>query len=373
MKAIALALTAAACASSDAAWAESFVDGAENTAPLVSSVSACPGCDFAGGAGRSGPTASPLSDSEPAHVQILPWRGSARESQLWAWPGRLDGANGAAPRPSSALESEQSIIALRAFHEFHYGPAGSLFGGFTSPGEPAFGPPSSSMRGMAGLDSVEPSRGSHWLDAGGSRAPAYTVGYQWRHVSVERSAFTRADRETLTGIAPLRPDSSSTRFSYRPAPGWSFQISRGSLGGMDQVNPADETRRTSISATYSRPIRAGDWQTTFAWGRSVHANREPSVGYLVESTARIGGADAIFGRLEQVRSDELLRQNDGAQREFFKLKKLTLGYYRDLRVSGGVAVDIGAFASRYFVPSSAVPSYGSEPTAYMLFLRVKLR
>lgn len=204
-------------------------------------------------------------------------------------------------------------------------------------------------------------------------APAYTVGYAWRKLSIERSAFARTDRDAPVGSGLLRPDSSSTRFSFRPAPGWSFQISRGSLGGVDQINPADETRRTSISATYMHPLHGGNWQTTVAWGRSAPANREPSVGYLLESTARIDGAGTIFGRLEQVRSDELDRQNDSMQRELFKLRKLTVGYYRDLRVSGPVSVDVGAVASRYFVPAAAAPSYGSEPTTYMLFMRVRLR
>jgi hypothetical protein len=153
-----------------------------------------------------------------------------------------------------------------------------------------------------------------------------------------------------------------------------LQVSRGSLGGPDIVNPAGETRRTSISATYSSSLGGNDWQTTVAWGRSIHANREPSVGYLVESTVKIGGTDAVFGRLEQVRSDELLRQNDSLQRELFKLRKLTLGYYRDVLAGGGtVSMDAGVFATRYFVPTSATPSYGSEPTAYMLFMRFRLR
>lgn len=268
---------------------------------------------------------------------------------------------------------EPQVISLKAWHWWKSGAKGALFGGFTSPGEPAFGPPSSSMRDMAGIDATEPAHGSHWLDAGGSRAPAYTVGYAWRQLSIERSAFTRTDRDASIGGDPLRPDSTSTRFSYRPAPGWAFQVSRGSLGGPDLMNPAGETRRTSISATYNRPLRGGDWQTTFAWGRSVHANREPSVGYLVESTARIGGTDAVFGRLEQVRSDELLRQNDSLQRELFRLRKLTVGYYRDVRAGGPVAMDAGIFASRYFVPPAAAPSYGSEPMSYMLFMRVRLR
>lgn len=273
----------------------------------------------------------------------------------------------------SASGDGQAIFSLQAFHQWRDGAAGALFGGLTSPGAPAFGPPSSSMRDLAGIDTTDPAQGSHWLDAGGSRAPAYTIGYAWRQFSVERSAFTRTDRDMPAESGPLRPDSSSTRFSYLPTPGWSFQISRGSLGGLDQINPADETRRTSISATYRRPLHGGDWQTTFAWGRSVHANREPSVGYLVESTARMGVVGAVFGRLEQVRSDELDRQNDSMQRELFKLRKLTVGYYRDLRVSGPVSVDVGAVASRYFVPVAAVQSYGSEPMTYILFMRVRLR
>jgi hypothetical protein len=77
--------------------------------------------------------------------------------------------------------------------------------------------------------------------------------------------------------------------------------------------------------------------------------------------------------LEQVGSDELARQNDAMQRDNFKLKKLTVGYYRNLQIDGPVAIDVGVFASRYFVPSQATLSYGREPTAYMLFLRASIR
>lgn len=252
------------------------------------------------------------------------------------------------------------------------GAAGTWFARLASPGDPAFGPPASSMRELAGVDTTDPARPSHWLSASGSQAPSYTLGYTWKQLRVERSAFTRMERDPSPGRDIFRPDSSSTRFSYQPTPGWSFQVSRGSLG-TDAVYAVEGTRRTSISATYKHLLDGGEWQTTLAWGRSVQANREPSVGYLVESTVRFGGADAVFGRLEQVRSDELVRQNDSLQRELFKLKKLTVGYYRDVRVSGPVAVDVGAFASRYFVPSSAAPSYGSEPTTYMVFMRLRLR
>lgn len=240
-------------------------------------------------------------------------------------------------------------------------------------GESVFGPLANPMHELAGFDTTDPVRDGRWLDAGAAYVPSYTVGYTWKQLSVERSIFTGTDRDTHPGVDPLRPDSSATRFSYRPSAGWSFHLIRGNFGGVDQVNPAGEIRRTSISATYSQSLRRSDWQTTFAWGRSMRTNHEPSVGYLVESAARFGGANTIFGRLEQVGSDELARQNDAMQRDNFKLKKLTVGYYRNLQIDGPVAIDVGVFASRYFVPSQATLSYGREPTAYMLFLRASIR
>lgn len=97
------------------------------------------------------------------------------------------------------------------------------------------------------------------------------------------------------------------------------------------------------------------------------------MGYLLESSVRLVGIHALFGRLEQVRSDELTRQNEVLQRDLFKLRKLTVGYYRAVNPRGTVEFDVGAFASRYFVPSFAVSSYGKEPTAYMLFVRARFR
>ena len=80
----------------------------------------------------------------------------------------------------------------------------------------------------------------------------------------------------------------------------------------------------------------------------------------------------LAGVVEQVGSDELIRENDPAQRQMFKLKKFTIGYFHDVKTHGPLKFDAGVFASRHLLPSSAA-SYGNDPTSYMLFIRFKLQ
>lgn len=247
------------------------------------------------------------------------------------------------------------------------------FGYAGSPGAVALGPPVSSMRRYAGLDSPDGEFGGHWLYPD-NNARVFTVGYVWRDLTIERSAFSdssRDSRERHANRNELRLDSRSLRLSFNPSPAWTLQFSRGSLGGLDQLDRDNGVRRTSISATYRQVFTEGEWQTTFAWGRNSRKLRESTMGYLAESTLRFSRTHVVFGRLEQVGSDDLVRENELVKTDMFKMNKLTLGYFHDLDTGGQVKLDVGIFASRHFVPAAMTNAYGANPTAFMLFIRLK--
>lgn len=247
----------------------------------------------------------------------------------------------------------------------------SVFGYIGSPGSVALGPPTSFMRAHGGLDALEAASGGHWLYPENNASDAFTFGYAWRDVTVERSVFSSGKPERSTNKNLFKLDSRSVRLSYKASPSWTLQLSRGSLSGLDQLVPNGDVRRTTISATYRQAFRESEWQTTLAWGRNARKSRETVIGYLVESTYRFSGTNVVFGRLEQVASDELMRENESLRADLFKMNKLTIGYFRDVTGSSRVKFDIGVLASRHFVPSSMTEPYGTKPIAYMAFIRLK--
>lgn len=290
---------------------------------------------------------------------------------VMAWPGYAEPV-------TDELEHQHSLrlpAPSYSSYSFPVSANSAVFGYFGTSGEPALGRPVSHMRQLSGIDSVEPDGDSLWLDPTRGDSAVFTVGYAWRALKLEGSAFSRREQEQqkpVTNDTLLRLTSSSARLSYNPSPDWSFQFSRGNLSGLDQLEPGEDIRRTTLSATYGHAFNDGNWQTMLAWGRSVRKSREPMMGYLLESTLRFSSVHAVFGRLEQVGSDELMRENESAQRQMFKLNKFTIGYFHDVKTHGPLKFDAGVFASRHFLPSSAV-SYGNDPTSYMLFIRFKLQ
>ena len=145
--------------------------------------------------------------------------------------------------------------------------------------------------------------------------------------------------------------------------------------GLDQIVPNGGERRTALSASYTQFFKDSSWQSTLGWGRTSRKFREATTGYLLDSMLKFNGGHTIFGRLEQVGSDELLRQEDSLERQLFKLKKLTIGYSHNLRVSGSGPgnLDLGVMVSRYFTPAQMTGSYGDKPITYMMFVRLNLQ
>jgi len=252
-----------------------------------------------------------------------------------------------------------------------------LFGGNSATiGAQSFSSPNSSasfIQHQTGIDTRPLISPEHWLVK--SHGVAQTFAIQpARMLTFESSAYSSQGGGVVPGRPDaLRIDSRSARLSFSPATDWVVRLSRGRVSSVDHLVAGDEIRRTAISAAYRRSFAEGDWETTLAWGRNSRKFREPTVGYLIESAFRFDGVHTVFGRVEQVGSDEISRVNESMQRQLFKMNKFTLGYSQDLRVSSSLSLDAGAFISRHFVPSNMESSYGSGPTAYMMFVRVKLQ
>jgi hypothetical protein len=212
--------------------------------------------------------------------------------------------------------------------------------------------------------------GSLWGDTAGP-GNLFTVGYGWRRFRLEGSAFAPAANDERYPKENRRLDFRSGRLTFAATPRLALQLDRSFLSELDQFESNGGVRRISFLAHYTREFSTGQWKTTLAWGRSMKNDAEPVFGYLVESTLRWSGSQAVFGRLEQVGSTELLRY-EAVQREWYKLNKLSFGYVRQLGTAPHAKVDVGALLSRYFVPSNRAFTYGGAPFSGMVFVRLQL-
>jgi hypothetical protein len=59
--------------------------------------------------------------------------------------------------------------------------------------------------------------------------------------------------------------------------------------------------------------------------------------------------------------------------ETFRVGKLSVGYLYDFPSDSHFKFGIGGLVSRFSLPSELQSTYGSSPTSYMLFGRVKIR
>ncbi len=101
-------------------------------------------------------------------------------------------------------------------------------------------------------------------------------------------------------------------------------------------------------------------------------------GFLLESEVIFKDTYTLFMRAERVDEDELLAR-DGASEDHaghgghvFTVNKVSLGGIYDFHLTNHLKFGIGGLVSKYAYPSSLDPLYGSDPTSYMVFFRLKL-
>jgi hypothetical protein len=229
------------------------------------------------------------------------------------------------------------------------------------------------MHRFSGVDNPEAPITHHWLDSTHVTNGVVTLGYVVDRFKIEGSVFHgREPDQYRYRIEPGALDSQSVRLSYNPTQDWSMQVSYGRLKSPESLSPRVDVRRTTVSASYNVRLATGLWQSTVAWGRNASRPGTGLDGYLLESTASIGARDTFFGRLERVDKDELFEDGAPQAGRSFTVNKLSLGYIRDFPVTGNVKIGVGALVSGYSLPGALDSAYGSHPTSYMIFARLKL-
>ena len=255
-------------------------------------------------------------------------------------------------------------------------------------GEPALGPVAF-MHRMSAAENPAAPLGHHWQDSTHITHGVITAGVTAWRFRVESSLFHGAEPdEQRKDIQKGKLDSWSGRVWFTPTPDWTMQFSYGHLVNPEALEPGNLQRMTA-SISHNRSWEDGNWASSLIWGRN-HERHGDSNAYLLESTANFLDKNYLYTRIELVDKTGLLEENifgrpglidshtdisgSGMNDHFdqtFRIGAFTFGGTRDIIASPKLRVGIGADVTCYHVPGGLKPIYGSSPTSFHVFLRVR--
>jgi hypothetical protein len=302
-------------------------------------------------------------------ISLDPLMGKAGYPELLQTGETADGVNPLVDRQ----HPHNLFMEMAASYSHPLGAGNSVFVYAGLPGEPALGP-AAYMHRFSGMDNPEAPITHHWLDSTHVTSGVTTLGFVHTEWKLEVSAYHGREPDQFRyRLEPGRLDSSSMRLTYNPTPNWSAQISHGHIVSPEQLEPGINVDRTTASATYNKPLDSGDWQTTLAWGRNTPSAGRESDAYLLESALAWTTAHTFFVRVESVNKDELFLPGTPLFGESFRVAKASIGYIRDFEQNGYYAIGIGGLVSKFALPSALAAYYGENPTAGMVFVRLKIK
>jgi mono/diheme cytochrome c family protein len=255
-------------------------------------------------------------------------------------------------------------------------------------GEPALGP-TAFMHRMSASENPAAPLGHHWQDSTHITHGVITAGVTAWRFRFESSLFHGAEPdENRKDIELGELDSWSGRIWFTPTPNWSMQFSYGHLVHPEILEPGN-LKRLTASVSYNQNWSDGNWAASLIWGRNHELHRN-SNSYLLESTANFIDKNYLYTRLELVDKAGLLEENifgragldvfhpieNGFElgdrfEEFFRVGAITFGGVRDIVAQPKLRLGIGADMTFYHVPDGLKPIYGSSPTSFHVFLRIR--
>lgn len=267
-----------------------------------------------------------------------------------------------------------------------------LYGGPV--GEPALGPVAFMHRASAAENPAAP-LGHHWQDSTHIAHGVFTAGVTAWRFRVEGSVFRGAEPdENRKDLELGKLNSWSGRVWFTPTPNWTMQVSRGHLTNPEALEPGD-LDRTTASISYNRSWSDGNWASSLIWGRNDE-DHGVSNAYLFESTANFKDKNYLYTRIELGDKIGLLQENvfgragltdhhhqegnrsmdigsehDDLADRWFRVGAFTLGGVRDIVTDSRLRVGIGADVTFYHVPEGLKALYGSSPTSFHVFLRIR--
>jgi hypothetical protein len=240
------------------------------------------------------------------------------------------------------------------------------------PGEPALGPPVF-MHRLSAMNNPDAPLSHHYADATHITFGTATLGFRFKNVKLEGSAFTgREPDEHRYGFDKAKFDSYSVRVSVNPSKEWALQVSNGWLHSPEEAEPQDNVNRFTASAIHTKTLNDDSYvATTLVFGQNHHVGGHNEPAALLEHAYQLH-KNALYGRYEYVQkgADELDLQALYPTDPRFNINALTLGYNRILANFKQTNLTAGLQATANFSPRALKPLYGSTPIGFQVYLRV---
>jgi hypothetical protein len=262
------------------------------------------------------------------------------------------------------------FMELAARIDVDVAPGASLFVYGGPVGEPALGPSAFMHRGSA-ANNPEPPITHHWFDSTHITYGVVTAGVASRRWQIEASAFRgREPDEHRWNIETPKLDSWSIRATWNPTPNWSAQISHGFIKQPEATHGQENEHRTTASLHYAN-------RRLSAMAAFSAKNRDPGstlTAWLAEANYALTAHHALFGRIENVKNDELFPDHaDPLHDRPFRVTKLQAGYAWNTPLGDSpFHLTLGGSANTYLKPDALDAAYGARPWGYSLFTRLSL-
>jgi hypothetical protein len=245
-----------------------------------------------------------------------------------------------------------------------------LYGGPV--GEPALGPSAFMHRGSARFNPEAPIT-HHWFDSTHITYGVATAGVATRKLQLEASLFTgREPDEKRWNIEKPRLDSWSVRATWNPSREWALQASTGRLKQPEfLIHPGEDEQRTTASVHYAN---GSGLSAMLAFSAKDRKPGRTLTAFIAEANWDIDHHHTVFGRIENVRNDELFPDDlDPLHDTPFRVSKFQAGYAYRLPIGDSpVQLALGSTVSTYAKPVALDAAYGRNPWGYTVFARLSL-
>jgi hypothetical protein len=244
-----------------------------------------------------------------------------------------------------------------------------LYGGPV--GEPALGPSAFMHRGSAKLNPEAPIT-HHWFDSSHITYGVATAGIATQQFQIEGSVFTgREPDERRWNIEKPRFDSWSVRATWNPSPQWALQASTGRLKTPEfLIHPDEDEQRSTASVHYAN---GNGLSATLAFSAKDRKPGPTLTAFLAEANWDITDHHTLFGRVENVKNDELFPDElDPLHETPFRVSKFQAGYAYRLPLTGPLNLALGCTVSAFAKPAALDTAYGKNPLGFTLFAKFSL-
>jgi hypothetical protein len=244
-----------------------------------------------------------------------------------------------------------------------------LYGGPV--GEPALGPSAFMHRGSAKLNPEAPIT-HHWFDSNHITYGVATAGITTSKFQFEGSIFTgREPDEDRWDIEKPRFDSWSVRATWNPSPNWALQASSGRLKTPEFfIHPDEDEQRSTASVHYAN---GNGLSAMLAFSAKDRKPGPTLTAWLAEANWDLDDHHTLFGRIENVKNDELFPEHTDPLHEVpFRVSKFQAGYAYRLPLSGPLNLALGGTVSAFAKPDALDAAYGKNPMGFTLFAKFSL-